>query len=196
MVLHRIAHIARHPHREAQQIAQRVDQDRLGRLLRQTFGRGSRLWRLDWVLLATVLALLTIGTLLVWSATATSRPTTSDPYLVRQVLNISIGLVLMATVSMLDYRQLRLYAPVVLVLSCLGLLAVLSPLGSVVNGAKSWITLPGGFQIEPSEYAKIAVIFVAAIILSELRPGETRPGPRKIALTLALCMVPLLLVVA
>jgi rod shape determining protein RodA len=170
--------------------------DRLGRLLRQTFGRGSRLWRLDWVLLATVLALLTIGTLLVWSATATSRPTTSDPYLVRQVLNISIGLVLMATVSMLDYRQLRLYAPVVLVLSCLGLLAVLSPLGSVVNGAKSWITLPGGFQIEPSEYAKIAVIFVAAIILSELRPGETRPGPRKIALTLALCMVPLLLVVA
>jgi rod shape-determining protein RodA len=170
--------------------------DRLGRLLRQVLGRGSRLWRLDWILLATVLALLTAGTLLVWSATATSGLTTSDPYLVRELINISIGLVLMATVSMLDYRQLRLYAPVVLVLSCLGLLAVLSPLGSVVNGAKSWITLPGGFQIEPSEYAKIAVIFVGAMILGELRPNETRPGPRKVALTLALCLVPLVLVVA
>jgi len=170
--------------------------DRLMRLLGRIFGPRSPLRHLDWILLCAVLALLTVGTLLVWSATATSGMTTSDPYLVRQALNISIGLVLMATVSMLDYRQLRLYAPIVLVLSCLGLLAVLSPLGSVVNGAKSWITLPGGFQIEPSEYAKISAILVGAIILGELAPGQTRPGPRKIALTLVLSMIPLILVVA
>ena len=83
---------------------------------------------------------------------------------------------------MLDYRQLKLLSPVVLGASCLGLLAVLSPLGSVVNGAKSWISLPGGFQIEPSEYAKLAIILVAAMILSELRPGQTRPRPRAIAI--------------
>jgi rod shape determining protein RodA len=169
---------------------------RVRRLLRQVFGKGSPLRDLDWFLLAIVLALTAFGTLLVWAATATSGLTYHDPYLIRQGVNIAIGLALMATVSMLDYRQLKLYAPVVLVLSCLGLLAVLSPLGSVVNGAKSWITLPGGFQIEPSEYAKIAVIFVGAMILGELRPSETRPGPRAVAKAVGLSLIPLVLVVA
>jgi len=169
---------------------------RFRQLLRDIFGPGSPLRHLDWLLLAIVLALLAVGTLLVWAATATSGRTYHDPYLIRQLINIVIGLILMAAVSMLDYRQLRQYAPIVLVLSCLGLLAVLSPLGSVVNGAKAWITLPGGFQVEPSEYAKLSVIFVGAMILGELRPGETRPGPRKIAITVGLSLIPLVLVIA
>ncbi len=169
---------------------------RVRRLLRQVFGAGSPLRDLDWFLLAIVVALMAFGTLLVWAATATSGLTYHDPYLIRQGINILIGLILMAAVSMLDYRQLRLYAPIVLVASCLGLLAVLSPLGVVVNGAKSWINLPGGFQIEPSEYAKIAVIFVCAMILGELRAGETRPGPRAIAKAVGLSLIPLILVVA
>ncbi len=169
---------------------------RIRRVLTQLFGTGSPLRDLDWLLLAIVLALLALGTLLVWAATATSGLTYHDPYLIRQGINIAIGLVLMAAVSMLDYRQLRLYAPIVLVLSCLGLLAVLSPLGVVVNGAKSWISLPGGFQIEPSEYAKIAVIFVCAMILGELKAGESRPGPRAIAKAVGLSLIPLVLVVA
>jgi rod shape determining protein RodA len=169
---------------------------RLRVLLREVFGPGSPLRHLDWLLLAIVLALLAVGTVLVWAATATSGLTYHDPYLIRQLINIVIGLFLMAGVSMLDYRQLRQYAPIVLVLSCLGLLAVLSPIGSVVNGAKAWITLPGGFQIEPSEYAKLSVIFVCAMILSELKPGQTRPGPRAIAITVGLSAIPLVLVIA
>ena len=102
----------------------------------------------------------------------------------------------MAGVSMLDYRQLRLYSPIVLGVSCLGLLVVLTPLGSIVNGAKSWITLPGGFQIEPSEYAKLSVILVVAIILGEIRPGETRPRPRALLAAIGLSLIPLVLVVA
>jgi rod shape determining protein RodA len=169
---------------------------RLRVLLREVFGPGSPLRHLDWLLLVIVLALLAVGTVLVWAATATSGLTYHDPYLIRQLINIVIGLILMAGVSMLDYRQLRQYAPIVLVLSCLGLLAVLSPIGSVVNGAKAWITLPGGFQIEPSEYAKLSVIFVGAMILSELKPGQTRPGPRAIAITVGLSAIPLVLVIA
>ncbi len=169
---------------------------RVRRLLGQVFGAGSPLRDLDWFLLAIVLALMTLGTLLVWAATATNGRTIHDPYLIRQGTNIVLGLLLMAAVSMLDYRQLRMYTPIVLVASCLGLLAVLSPLGSVVNGAKSWITLPGGYQIEPSEYAKLAVIFVCAMILGELRAGESRPGPRAIAKAVGLSVIPLVLVIA
>ena len=54
---------------------------------------------------------------------------------------------------------------------------VLTPLGSTVNGAKGWIDLPGGFQIEPSEYAKIALILITAMLFSELREGRGHAGP-------------------
>jgi rod shape determining protein RodA len=172
---------------------------RLSEFGRRVFGRGSPLRHLDWVLLLVVLALSLLGTILIWSATApTLQLQGLDPrtYFMKQLLNVAIGLVLMAAVSMLDYRQIRLLSPVVLVVSCLGLLVVLTPLGSVVNGAKSWISLPGGFQIEPSEYAKLSLILVGAMLLSEVRPGETRPRLRAVWLTVAVVAVPLVLVVA
>ena len=172
---------------------------RLSGLIRRLFGRGSPLRRLDWILLFAVLALSLIGTLLVWSATEPSlRQSGADPrqYLMKQLLNIAIGLVLLVGVSLLDYRQIRLLSPIVLVVSCLALLAVLTPLGSVVNGAKSWISLPGGFQIEPSEYAKLSIILVSAMILGELQTGQTRPRLRALGLTLVCAGVPLVLVAA
>jgi rod shape determining protein RodA len=169
---------------------------RLASLFRRILGPGSPLRRMDWILLGAVLGLSLLGTLLVWSATDTDGMTGSDPFLTKQLLNVAIGLALMAGVSMLDYRQLRLYAPIVLGVSCLGLLVVLTPLGSVVNGAKSWISLPGGFQIEPSEYAKLSIILVGAIILGELRSGQERPRLRAVLMTLGISAIPLLLVVA
>ena len=172
---------------------------RVRQLLGQIFGPGSPLRRLNWILLAAVLALCTLGTLLVWSATATKGLNASDPYLTKQVLNIAIGLALMVGVSMLDYRQLRQYAPVVLAASCLGLIVVLLPLGRIttpVNGSKSWISLGGGFQIEPSEYAKLSIIFVSAMILGDVPRREVRPRIRAVAIMLAVSAVPLVLVVA
>ncbi len=167
-------------------------------LLRRAAGRQSPLRHLDWLLLGAVLALSLIGTLLVWSATqpalvhAGANPRT---YLTKQLLNIALGLIFMTVVSMLDHRQLRLYAPFLYGLSCLGLLIVLTPLGSTVNGAHSWISLPGGFQIEPSEYAKIAIILIAAMILGDLRHVDARPGLRAVGLTAACAAVPIVLVV-
>ncbi len=166
--------------------------------LRRALSRQSPLRQLDYVLLATVLALSLVGTLLVWSATqpgllaSGANPKT---YLLKQLLNIGIGLILMALVSMLDYRQLRLYAPILYVLSCLGMLAVLTPLGSAVNGATAWISLPGGFQIEPSEFGKLSIILMSAAILSELRQADTRPRMRAVALSIGLAAVPIGLVI-
>jgi rod shape determining protein RodA len=102
----------------------------------------------------------------------------------------------MVAVAMLDYRKLRLYAPVLYGLSCLGLLIVLTPLGSIVNGAYSWISLPGGFQVEPSEYAKLSIILMSAMLLGELRQGDQRPRLRAAAIALACAAVPIVLVEA
>jgi rod shape determining protein RodA len=169
---------------------------RLRRLLHSLFGAGSPLRRLDWILLTVVLALSLMGTLLVWAATTPNGMSSTGPFLTKQLLNVAIGLALMVGVSMLDYRQIRMYSPIVLVVSLLGLLAVLTPLGTSVNGSKSWLSLSGSFQIEPSEFAKLSIILVGAIILSDIRPGETRPRPRAVALTVAIAAVPLVLVVA
>ena len=168
----------------------------LSRLLRRIFGRGSPLRRLDWILIVAVLGLCSIGTALVWAATNPAIPSAHDPFLTKQLLNIAIGVVLMAGVSMLDYRQLRLYSPIVLAVSCLGLLIVLTPFGTIVNGARSWIALPGGFQIEPSEYAKLSLILVTAIVLGEITQGQTRPTPRALMIAIGCAAVPLVLVVA
>jgi rod shape determining protein RodA len=161
-------------------------------LLRRAFARNSALRRLDWVLLATVLALSLIGTLLVWSATRGADPRT---YFVKQMLAIVIGLVLLVGTALLDYRRLRLYAPVVYGISVLGLIAALTPLGTPVNGSKSWITLPAGYQIEPSELAKLAVILLAAMFLSDAHRNGVRPSLRAVGMTAAIAVVPLVLIV-
>ena len=167
-------------------------------LLRRTLRAGSAARQMDWILLAAVLGLALIGSLLVWSATQPALlQAGADPraYLKKQLLNIGLGLIVMLAGSTLDYRRLRRWAPVVYVASCLGLVAVLSPLGSTVNGAHSWISLPGGFQLEPSEYAKLGLILVVAMILGDLRHGQQRPRLRAVALAAACAAVPLVLVV-
>ena len=172
---------------------------RLRGLARRAFARRSPLRHLDWILLAAVLALSLIGTLLIWAATEPGLAKAgldTHTYLMKQLLNIAIGLVFMVGVALLDYRKVRLYAPVLYGLSCLGLLIVLTPLGSSVNGALSWISLPGGFQIEPSEYAKLSIILISAMLLGELRQGEQRPRLRTAAIALALAAVPIVLVEA
>jgi rod shape determining protein RodA len=74
----------------------------------------------------------------------------------------------------------------------LGLLAVLSPLGSDINGARAWINLPGGFQVEPSEFAKLALILIIAAVFTPPRGGT--PGIRSVLLALA-CAAPLIVLV-
>jgi rod shape determining protein RodA len=172
---------------------------RLRRLGAQVTGRDSALRQFDWLLIVVVLALVLIGTLVIWSATAPlliQQGANPHTYLLKQLLNIAIGLILMLVVSALDSRQLKLYAPVVYGLSCLGLLAVLTPFGTIVNGARSWISLGAGFQVEPSEFAKLSIIVISAMLLSEVRPGQTRPGAKAVLKTIGIAAFPILLVIA
>ena len=167
-------------------------------LLARAFARNSPLRHMDWILVVVVLGLTAIGTLLIWSATQPGLLAAGqDPrtYLKKQLLNVVIGLVLMIGVSLVDTRQLRTWAPFFYGGTVLALLAVLTPLGSVVNGARAWFSLPGGFQVEPNEFAKIALILVIAMVFSsgfQARSGVSG-GPRVRALFIALgCAAPLI----
>ncbi len=166
-------------------------------LRERTMGIDSPLRRLDWLLALAVAGLVGLGSLLVWSATRQRMLDAElDPaaFLKRHLLNAAIGLALASIAALVDYRSLRAYAPIVYVASCLGLVAVLSPLGKTINGAHSWIVLGGGFQVQPSELAKVALVVGMAMLLAEKREGEDGPRDADVLLVLALAAVPMALI--
>ena len=149
--------------------------------------------RLDWPLFLAVLVLSLVGALLVRSATfhlLTEQGKDPESLLKRHILNLLIGFVLGGVVTVLDYRLLRAYVPILYGVACVGLLAVLTPLGSTINGSHSWIVIGGGFQVQPSEFAKVGLVVLLAMILGEPRDGEIGPGRRDVLLALVLAGVP------
>ena len=160
-------------------------------------GRLAGLRGLDWPLCLAVLALSVLGALLVRSATFHSLAEQGeDPngFVKRHAVNMLIGFTLGAVVSLLDYRLLRAYVPILYGVACAGLVAVLTPLGATINGSHSWIVIGGGFQMQPSEFAKVGLIVLLAMILGEPRDGEIGPGTRDILFALVLAGVPAVLV--
>jgi rod shape determining protein RodA len=157
----------------------------------------SPLRRLDWTLVCVTVVLSAIGAVLVLSATRVGLiDAGEDPYsyLKKHLFNVLIGLVLGGVTAALDYRLLRAYAPIVYAAACVGLVAVLTPLGATINGSHSWITLGGGFQLQPSEFAKVGMVVLLAMILGEPRDGEVGPGRRDILIALVLAALPAALV--
>lgn len=162
--------------------------------------RRRRIWsELDWWLLAPVIALVAIGTLLIWSATSGREDLTGgDPtaYLSKQGVNIVIAGVLGGVIAATDYRWIRLWAPVIYGASILGLLLVFVPgVGATINGSHSWL-LVGGMSIQPAEFAKVGVICGMALVLAERAEGGLRTGMRDSDLlpALAIAAVPALMI--
>jgi rod shape determining protein RodA len=147
----------------------------------------------------SVAAMLFIGTLLVYAATRSwfaSQGLDPQYYLKRHILNIIIGGLLAYGTTLIDYRLIRAYTPFLYGAGILGLIVVLIPgLGSTVNGARSWISFPGGFQIQPAELAKISVIVGMAMILSEGRDRDDSPTHMDVLKALAIAMIPMLLII-
>ena len=153
---------------------------------------GAALWsRSDWGLVVAALGLSLIGALLVWSAT---RHQAGSAYLVRHLFNTVIGVAFAAAVTRTGYQLLRAAAPLLYVGSVVGLVLVLTPVGSTVNGSHSWILLPGGFSVQPSEFAKVALCLGLAIILAERIDRQAQPGRRDLLAAVLVAAVPVGLV--
>ena len=151
---------------------------------------------IDRILMLAVLCLLVLGTLLVWSATSHRDDLTGgDPtaYLRKQLVNVCIGLVLMVVVMATDHRWVRIVAPVVYLASIGGLVLVLT-MGTTINGSRSWIDL-AGMSIQPSEFAKLAVVIGMALLVAERNEGRrTRVGTAEVVGMLVIAGVPAALI--
>ncbi|MET7937732.1 rod shape-determining protein RodA [Streptomyces sp. NPDC005322] len=161
--------------------------------------RDSLVRRLDWVLLLTAVALSAIGAALVYSATRNrTELNQGDPYyfLVRHALNTGIGVLLAIGTIWLGHRTLRGAVPVLYGLSVVLVLAVLTPLGSTINGAHAWIVIGGGFSLQPGEFAKITIILGMAMLLATRVDAGDRlhPDHRTVVQALALAALPIVIV--
>lgn len=124
-------------------------------------------------------ALLLIGVLAVASASAGQDLDLAK----RQATFVAVGLSVALIVAAIDYRHFTGNAYVLWSLAVVLLLAVLL-FGPVINGARSWLRV-GSVGLQPSEFAKIAVLLMLARLYSDREP---RPfGLREV-------MVPALLV--
>ena len=123
----------------------------------------------DFLLCITVLLLLSLGVIMVLSASAPSALSetgSSYTYVRKQATFAIIGIVLMFIISKIDYRFYKKYYWIVYFVSWTMLLLVIVPgIGRNVKGATRWINLGFG-QFQPSEITKIGLIIFYAGYLS------------------------------
>lgn len=161
--------------------------------------RNSVVWRLDWVMMLTGVALSIIGSLLVWSATRNrSDLNQGDPYyfLTRHMISLVVGLLLMAGVVWLGHQRLRGAVPFLYGASVLLALMVLTPLGATINGQRAWLHLGGGLSLQPAEFIKMTVILGMAMLLAaKVDAGDRQhPDHRTVLYALGLAALPVLVI--
>ncbi|HZP46514.1 MAG TPA: rod shape-determining protein RodA [Candidatus Binataceae bacterium] len=125
-------------------------------------------YHFDWTIFSLALGLAAVGVVSVLSVTWGNTRHALDPLVVRQLTWIAVGVVLMITVGLFDYRSLSAWAYVFYALTVI-LLGIVAVAGHSTGGSQRWINL-GVFKLEPSEIAKLAVVLVMVHYLREEPP--------------------------
>ncbi len=133
-------------------------------------------WKnIDHMFLLTVIALTAYGLVMVFSASAPSAfyiHGDSNFFIKNQALWAVVGIGVMLVVSMIDYRFIKKKVIWIYAIAMVMLLLVLI-VGQTINGAKRWLNL-GFSTIQPSEFAKIAIIMACAWILSKIKTIDVK----------------------
>ncbi len=119
----------------------------------------------DIILAVTLALLIIVGLIVISSASAVlSQNETGNPnsYFFKQLWSFGIGVILFIVGYKMDYRYWKKIAPLLLLVSIIGLVLVYVPgIGVLRNGARRWIDL--GIQFQPSELAKLAFVLYLAV---------------------------------
>src|SRR3954447_18074778 len=143
---------------------------------------------IDWALVFAVVALCTIGVVMINSTTADPTRGSSRMY-ITQLYAIVLGLGAMLFMMTLDYRTFTDKSHLIYIGLCALLLYVIF-FGMVQMGARRWIPLKI-FNLQPSEFAKVGVALVLAKFFGENRGAPTWTD---LAIGAALTGVPLLVI--
>ncbi|RYZ35418.1 MAG: putative lipid II flippase FtsW [Myxococcaceae bacterium] len=128
--------------------------------------------RFDPILLCAVLALVALGLVMTYSASAVlAQDKLGDSlyFLKRQLAAAGLGVVGMAVMMKLGWRRLaRLAYPLLLVAIVLMVLVAIPGIGTTAGGARRWIRLPG-FSLQPAEVTKFAWLVYLSYSLAKKR---------------------------
>jgi rod shape determining protein RodA len=145
-------------------------------------------YHIDWALLVAVLALCALGVLMIYSTSADPTRATSRLY-ITQLYAIALGIVALLVTLTLDYRTFTDKSHLIYI-GLLGLLLYVMFFGMVQMGARRWIALRG-FNLQPSEFAKVGVALVLAKFFGENRGT---PAWTDLAVGGALTLIPFALI--
>jgi cell division protein FtsW len=116
-----------------------------------------------YLLLIVMLGLIALGVVMLSSTSAVLAPTDmSNVYsnLRKQLEWLGLGGIACVTLALLDYQKLLKVAPWLMGAACIMLVLCLVPhIGHAANGSARWLRV-GGWTYQPSEFAKLALIFV------------------------------------
>ncbi len=145
---------------------------------------------IDWVLVCLVLFLCTIGLISIYSASLSYQ--SENNYFVKQFLWLGIGLGAMIFFTLLDYKLLVRWAWAFYFLLICALIYVLYVGSSTDASVNRWISAPG-FNIQPSEFAKLAIVLILARYYHDSRRlGNTKLS--SVLFPIFITLVPFLLV--
>jgi rod shape determining protein RodA len=134
-------------------------------------------FKIDLLLAVVALGIGAFGVLMVYSATKEQlihAGISGHYYFERQAIYFLLGAVAMVVLALVDYQRIAHFAYFIYGASLLGLLAVLTPVGSSQLGSQRWFQL-GPIQVQPSEFAPIGVIFgIAAYVANREDPIDLR----------------------
>jgi rod shape determining protein RodA len=146
--------------------------------------------RPDLTIVAIAAVLTALGLIMILTASAPrleAEGTNPNSQMIRQLVFVTLGIGAFIGTSMVSDRSWRLVTPLAYVVSVIMLLAVVSPVGAIRQGAQRWISF-GIMDLQPSELAKPAVILALAVLLTP--DGEVGVSWKRIAKVVALVALP------
>lgn len=145
---------------------------------------------IEWGILVCTILLIAIGLVALFSSTQNSN----YEEFTKQIMWFAISIPIMIVVVLIDYNFLAKISPIIYVGSLILLIAVLFT--EPINGATSWFSI-GPFSLQPSEFAKIAIVLFLAYIMVKLQKGEREEINKfwKLGITILTLAVPVLLII-
>lgn len=134
-----------------------------------------RLRKIEWLIPLFALILCAIGLVALFSASYDSGLEEFK----KQVVWISVSVILMLIVMLIDYKFLVKISPILYGISIIALIAVLFT--EPISGASSWFTIGDDlFSLQPAEFAKICIILFISYIISLIQIQKGRNEINKI----------------
>lgn len=152
--------------------------------------RKKTLKNIEWSILICTLLLIAIGLVALYSATLN----TEFEEFKKQLIWLAISIPILIVSIVVNYEFMAKISPVLYGISIILLIAVLFT--EPISGATSWFNV-GSFSLQPSEFAKIVVVLLYALVVSKIqKKGKDEISrPTRLLLSLLVAIVPVLLIV-